>query len=153
MRSVPPSYQQLQKPWTHQIRSLESRPSLCLFSIEMFKDWGQKRYHKETFGWTFWRDFRLKALVLSGNDPITPESFRNYLVLFSEEDKRAKTNVQNGLVFFFLFSFILFYYLWTKTEKVLEEKKKLSEKVWKVWKSAKKCEKVPRRFCPLVVAL
>ena len=26
----------------------------------------------------------------------------------SEEDKRATTNVQNGLVFFFLFSFILF---------------------------------------------
>ena len=25
----------------------------------------------------------------------------------SEEDKRATTNVQNGLVFFFLFSFIL----------------------------------------------
>ena len=32
-------------------------------------------------------------------------------VHFSEEDKRATTNVQNGLVFFFLFSFILFYYL------------------------------------------
>ena len=31
--------------------------------------------------------------------------------LNSEEDKRATTNVQNGLVFFFLFSFILFYYL------------------------------------------
>ena len=29
----------------------------------------------------------------------------------SEEDKRATTNVQNGLVFFFLFSFILFYSL------------------------------------------
>ena len=26
----------------------------------------------------------------------------------SEEDKRATTNVQNGLVFFFLFSFIIF---------------------------------------------
>ena len=30
---------------------------------------------------------------------------------YSEEDKRATTNVQNGLVFFFLFSFILFYSL------------------------------------------
>ena len=29
----------------------------------------------------------------------------------SEEDKRATTNVQNGLVVFFLFSFILFYSL------------------------------------------
>ena len=29
----------------------------------------------------------------------------------SEEDKRATTNVQNGFVFFFLFSFILFYSL------------------------------------------
>ena len=28
-------------------------------------------------------------------------------LLVSEEDKRATTNVQNGLVFFFLFSFIL----------------------------------------------
>ena len=28
--------------------------------------------------------------------------------LFLEEDKRATTNVQNGLVVFFLFSFILF---------------------------------------------
>ena len=28
-----------------------------------------------------------------------------------EEDKRATTNVQNGLVFFFLFSFIIFSYL------------------------------------------
>ena len=30
------------------------------------------------------------------------------LRLFLEEDKRATTNVQNGLVFFFLFSFRLF---------------------------------------------
>ena len=30
---------------------------------------------------------------------------------FSEEDKRATTNVQNGLVLIFLFSFILFYSL------------------------------------------
>ena len=29
----------------------------------------------------------------------------------SEEDKRATTNVQNGLVFFFIFSFIIFSYL------------------------------------------
>ena len=29
-----------------------------------------------------------------------------FFVLYSEEDKRATTNVQNGSVFFFLFSFI-----------------------------------------------
>ena len=33
------------------------------------------------------------------------------LAQLSEEDKRATTNVQNGLVNFFLFSFILYYYL------------------------------------------
>ena len=31
--------------------------------------------------------------------------------MYSEEDKLATTNVQNGLVFFVLFSFILFYSL------------------------------------------
>ena len=39
------------------------------------------------------------------------KSWENADLLKSEEDKRATTNVQNGLVFFFLFSFILFYYL------------------------------------------
>ena len=54
---------------------------------------------------------------------------RRFSSTLSEEDKRATTNVQNGLVFFFLFSFI-FSSLWTKTvvkpfnskKKVLEEK-------------------------------
>ena len=32
-------------------------------------------------------------------------------LLRSEEDKRATTNVRNGLVFIFLFSFIIFSYL------------------------------------------
>ena len=56
----------------------------------------------------------------------------------SEENRRATTNVQNGLVIFFLFSLRFL---------------KNSEKCENVRKSAKKCEKVPRRFCPLVVAL
>ena len=65
---------------------------------------------------------------------------------FLEEDKRATTNVQNALVFFF-------FVLLKKTlilRKVLGEN---SEKVWKVWKSVKKCQKVPKQFCPLVVAI
>ena len=67
-------------------------------------------------------------------------------------------NVQNGLAFFFLFSFIPFSSLWSKTAvKPLKSKKspggKILKKCENVWKSAKKCEKVPRRFCPLVVAL
>ena len=75
----------------------------------------------------------------------------------SEEDKRATTNVQNGLVFFFLFSLILFPYLWTKTAvKPLNSKKKSwrinSEKLWK---SVKMCGTLPKsaKKCPLVVAL
>ena len=58
-----------------------------------------------------------------------------------EEDKLATTNVQNGLAFLFLFSY--------KKAFILREKswRKNSEKVWK------KCEKVPKQFCPLVVAL
>ena len=99
-----------------------------------------------------------------------------------EEDTRVFSNVQNGLVFFFLFSFILFYSfysllfsfilfyspilfysllfsfilfssLWTKTvvKPLNSNKKSLEEKIFlkkceNVWKSAKKCEKVPRRF-------
>ena len=93
---------------------------------------------------------------------------------------RRRTNVQQltcKMVWSFsfyslLFSFILFYSLfvsfclflslWTKTvAKPLNSKKKSwrrnSEKLWQkcenVWKSVKKCEEVPRRFCPLVVAL
>ena len=61
----------------------------------------------------------------------------------SEEDKRATTHVQNGLVFLILFSFILL------REGLILEK----EKCENVWKRAEKCEKVPKRFCPLVVAL
>ena len=81
----------------------------------------------------------------------------------SEEDKRATTKVQNGLVFFFLFSFILFYSLWTKTAvKPLNYKKspggKILKKCEKVWKSVEKCQKVwksaetilPFSCCPLV---
>ena len=58
----------------------------------------------------------------------------------SEEDKRAATNVQNGLVFFILFSFILF-----RKGLILRESPG--------GKCVKKCGKVPKRFCPLVVAL
>ena len=41
-----------------------------------------------------------------GNDPLLVTLGNCWK--FSEEDKRATTNVQNGLVFFFLFSFGLF---------------------------------------------
>ena len=80
-----------------------------------------------------------------------------------EEDKRATTNVQNGLVSFFLLSFILFSYFWTKTAvKPLNSKKKSwrknSEKLWKsvkmcgkLPKSVKKCrDDLPFSCCPLV---
>ena len=65
----------------------------------------------------------------------------------SEEDKRATTNVQNGLVFFFLFSFIIFSYLWTKTAvKPLNSKKSRGGKILKnseqVWKCVENCQKV-----------
>ena len=64
-----------------------------------------------------------------------------------EEDKRATTNVQNGLVFFFSFSFIIFSSLWTKTVvKPLDSKRKSwrknSEKLWK--NCVKMCGKVPK---------
>ena len=64
----------------------------------------------------------------------------------SEEDKRATTNVQNGLVFFFLFSFILFYYLCTKTavKPLNSQKKSWRKNSEKLWKSVKKCGKVPK---------
>ena len=64
----------------------------------------------------------------------------------SEEDKRATTNVQNGLVFLFLFSFILFSYLWTKTAvKPLNSKKKSWRKnSEKLWKSVRMCGKLPK---------
>ena len=60
-----------------------------------------------------------------------------------EEDERATTNVQNGLVFFFLFSFILFSSLGAKTVvKPLNSKKK----PWRInSKSAKMCGKVPKK--------
>ena len=64
-----------------------------------------------------------------------------------EEDKRATTNVQNGLVFFFLFSA-------TKTLILRENPEgKVLKNCGKVWKSVDKCENMPKRFCPLVVAL
>ena len=48
------------------------------------------------------------------------------------------------------FSFILFVCLFLS--KIGGKILKNSEKCESVWKSAKKCEKAPRRFCPLVVA-
>ena len=84
----------------------------------------------------------------------------------SEEDKRATTNVQNGLVFFFLFSFILFYSLLfsfilfysllfsfilfysllsKRAVKPLNSKKKSWRKnSEKLWKSVKMCGKLPK---------
>ena len=85
-----------------------------------------------------------------------PGKMRTEKLKYLEEDKRARTNVQNGLVFLFLLSFIIFSSLCTKTvAKPLNSKKKSWRKSYeeKVRKSAKKCEKVPKRFCPLVVAL
>ena len=62
------------------------------------------------------------------------------------EDKRATTNVQNGVVFFFLFSL---------KKPSFKEKSwgKSSEKMRKIVENCEKCEKVPKRFCPLIVAL
>ena len=67
-------------------------------------------------------------------------------ILNLEEDKRATTNVQNGLVFFFLFSFIIFSSLLTKTVvKPLNAKKKSwRENSEKLRKSVKMCGKVPK---------
>ena len=74
----------------------------------------------------------------------------------SEEDKRATANVQNGLVFFILFSFILFYSLlfsfilfyslWTKTvvKPLNSPKKSWRKNSEKLWKSVKMCGKVPK---------
>ena len=56
-----------------------------------------------------------------------------------EEDKGATSNVQNGLVSFFLFPL----------NKALILREVLGEIVWK---SAKECEN-DERFCPVVVAL
>ena len=51
---------------------------------------------------------------------------------YLEEDKRATTNVQNGLVFFFLFSFIVFSSFLTKTVvKPLNSKKSPGGKMMK----------------------
>ena len=72
------------------------------------------------------------------------ESWLSQVMLYNLrvlEDKRATTNVQNGLVFFLLFSFIL-----------SREGLNLKKSSW-----GKNCEKSvekrPKRFCPLVVAL
>ena len=66
-------------------------------------------------------------------------------VLLFEEDKRATTNVQNGLVFVFLFSF----------KKALILRNVLGNNSEKVWNGVEKCEKVwktilPFSCCPLV---
>ena len=57
--------------------------------------------------------------------------FAANLSRFLEDDKRATTNVQNDLVFFFVSSF----------KRALILRKALGGKVWK---SAKECEKVPK---------
>ena len=62
-----------------------------------------------------------------------------------KEDKRATTNVQNGLVFLF-----------TLKRRPWFLEKSGGEILKKVWKSMEKCEKVwkvPKRFCPSIVAL
>ena len=59
-----------------------------------------------------------------------------------EEDKRA-TNVRNGLVF-------AFYFL---KHNALSFKKCPGENSDKLSKRVENCEKVPKRCCPLVVAL
>ena len=51
----------------------------------------------------------MAAGIASLNVRLKPTLLSN--AQYSEEDKRATTNVENGLVFFFLFSFILFYSL------------------------------------------
>ena len=53
-----------------------------------------------------------------------------------EDDKRATTNVQDGLVFFFLFSFIFL-----RKGLILRETPG-GKKREHVWKSVTKCEKV-----------
>ena len=55
--------------------------------------------------------------------------------------------MQNGLVFFFLFSFVLFSSPWTKTAvKPLNSKRKSWRKnSEKLWKSVKMCGKVPKK--------
>ena len=76
--------------------------------------------------WTFeWEIDFYPAQVLGG------VAFSLYL----EEDKRATTNMQNGLVFVFLFSLKNF---WGKR----------CENVWKMWKSAETI--LPFSCCPLV---
>ena len=71
-------------------------------------------------------------------------------VQFSEEDKRATTNVQHRFVQFFFLSFLLFCSPWGKTLCFL------SGKSWgtnyeKVPKSAKKCEKLWNDFALLLL--
>ena len=114
--------------------------------IEFFFDRWALREREETFeqvagGRVFlcckWREGRggtrgggvgaqaLRA-CLHGRSPEAAKSRLNTLnAVVSEEDKRATINVQNGLVFFFLISFIIFSSLGAKTVvKSLNSKKK-----------------------------
>ena len=138
------------------------------FSLQKEEDfWKQKKKKKRKIGPSFdskkgyfWTKFWLYSIYIYIYLSL---SWAVQFLQSSEEDKRATTNAQNGLVLFFFFSFILFSSLWAKTVvKPLNSKKKSwrissKKKTLKmcdsVWKSAKKCGKVPRRFCPLVVGL
>ena len=82
----------------------------------------------------------------SGPPPSPPSKLR---FLGPWYDKRATTNVQNGLVFLLLFSLIIFSSLWTKTVvKHLNSKKKSWRKnSEKLWISVKMCGKVCVKKC------
>ena len=58
---------------------------------------------------------------------------------YLEEDKRATTNAQNGLVFFCLFSLKRPYFQESPGGKYLKKSEK-------VWEGAKKCEKCRTDF-------
>ena len=65
---------------------------------------------------------KVPRTILQENPRKNPPKFvqqksSDTLLQISEEDKRATTNAQNGLVFFFLFSFILFIILELKQQQ------------------------------------